>query len=98
MFLTDISDIPAPDILSASSRSLSGSPCTFEASDLFLRIDLERRCDSKFGDASIESIDSDNLFSDLPEAIKSSLWLFIRVSIYSTILPLDPMLCMPNRC
>lgn len=68
MVLTEMSDIPAPDMLSDSSRSLSGSPCTFDASDLFFRIDLERRCDSRFGDASIESIDSDSLFSDLPVA------------------------------
>lgn len=70
LLLTEISDIPAPDMLSDSNRSLSGSPCSFEASDLFLRIDLERRCDSRFGDASIESIDSDSLFSDLPAASK----------------------------
>lgn len=68
MHLTEMSDIPAPDMLSESSRSLSGSPCSFDVSDLFLRIDLERRCDSRFGDVSIESIDSDSLFSDLPAA------------------------------
>lgn len=60
--------MPAPDILSANSRSFS-SPKPFPASDLFFNIDLERRCDSRFGDASIESIDNDNLFSDFPEII-----------------------------
>lgn len=64
--LTEISDIPAPDILSAKSRSLSGSTRTLEASDLFFNIDFDLRCDSRFGDASIESIDNESLFSDFP--------------------------------
>lgn len=64
--LTDISEIPAPDMLSANSLSLSGSVRTLEVSDLFFKIDFERRCDSRFGDESIESIDSDNLFSAFP--------------------------------
>ncbi len=64
--LTDMSENPAPDILSARSRSLSGSVRIFDVSDLFFKIDFERRCDSRFGDESMESIDSDNLFSVLP--------------------------------
>lgn len=38
-----LSEIPEPDMLSARRRSLSGSPNTRDWSDLFLRIDFERR-------------------------------------------------------
>lgn len=68
-----MSDSPAPDMVSDRSLSLSGSVDSFEVSDLFFKIDLDRRWDSKFGDASIESIDSDSFLSVFPEAKECQL-------------------------
>lgn len=59
------SEIAAPDVLSDSKRSLSGSIEPLEESDLFFNIDLDRRCDSRLGDISAESCDAD-LSGDLP--------------------------------
>lgn len=63
-----LSDTPDPDILSANRRSLSGSDSTREISDLFFNIDLERLWCSRFGDASIESIDEECLLSNLAKS------------------------------
>lgn len=60
-----LSETPEPDMLSARRRSLSGSDRTREISDLFFRIDLERRWCSRLGEASIESIDEECLLSNL---------------------------------
>lgn len=64
-----LSETPEPDILSASRRSLSGSASTREISDLFLSIDFERRCCSRFGEASIESIEEECLLSNFAAMI-----------------------------
>lgn len=59
------SDVATPDMLSARSLSLSGSMIALEDSDLFFRIDFDRRWVSTFGDVSIESCDRDTLSSVL---------------------------------
>lgn len=60
------SETAAPDVLSDSKRSLSGSIEPLEESDLFFNIDLDRRCESRLGDISAESCDAD-LSDNLPE-------------------------------
>lgn len=56
-----LSEMPEPDMLSARRRSLSGSPNTRDWSDLFLRMDLERRWCSRLGDASSDSFEIEEL-------------------------------------
>lgn len=68
MLTEPVSEMPAPDKLSANKRSLSGSACPRDDSDLFFRIDLDRLCDSTPGVDSMESCESDS-FSVFP-AIK----------------------------
>lgn len=60
------SDTTAFDIFSDSSISLSGSVAILEESDLFFRIDFDRRCVSTFGDVSDESSEAAALSSNLP--------------------------------
>lgn len=48
-------------MLSDKSLSLSGSLISLDISDLFFKIDFDLRFVSSCGEASMESIDSDNL-------------------------------------
>lgn len=89
------SETAAPDALSDSKRSLSGSVDALEESDLFFKIDLDRRCVSSCDDVS-ESCDWDPLFKDLPAKIANGFSLHLTIYHFnkSSYLPL----VIGNRC
>lgn len=93
-----VSEMPAPDKLSARRRSLSGS-CPLDDSALFFSIDLERLWCSYPAAESIESCDWDR-FSVLAKIQStnsrnriSSHWQYSHVPLV-----LGTLFCMPNRC